>query len=383
MKKIWIVPAAVVLASVVTVSFTYRETKSEETSITQETPENEEATEEMAAPDVDGTEDALDENGDALSSEEVSDESGRVDASQPVTRGARIAVVSKCTKGEFWNKIQEGMEAALQDVNDAYGFSKDDKLTMTFEGPKDEKDVETQINTLDAVVAENPNVLCMSASDMESCTAQLESAHENGIPVVVFDSMLEDMNLVSAYRSTDNYNAGATAAEKMAEALNGSGNVVIFSAQEKSSTVRDRIRGFQDTIKSHDGITITDILYEDQVEDINASISEYMEQTDNLAGVYCTNYVVAEAYLAVAPEENAPVLIGTDGSSAQIDAIRDGREYGTVSQNPYEMGYTTMLTAVDLLKLPGTVSIEQEELLPVAWLDASNVEDEANSAYRY
>ena len=65
---------------------------------------------------------------------------------------------------------------------------KDDQITMTFEGPDNEEDVETQINTMDAVIAENPDVLCISASDMDSCEAQLEAAKENGIPVIAFDS---------------------------------------------------------------------------------------------------------------------------------------------------------------------------------------------------
>ena len=75
---------------------------------------------------------------------------------------------------------------------------------MTFEGPDNEEDVETQINTIDAVIAENPDVLCISASDMDSCEAQLEAAKENGIPVIAFDSNVAEKKLVKAYRGTDN-----------------------------------------------------------------------------------------------------------------------------------------------------------------------------------
>ena len=111
-----------------------------------------------------------------------------IDDTLSIEEGARIAVVSKSKKGEFWNKVKEGMEAAVKDVNEAYGFKKDKQITMTFEGPDDEEDVESQINTLDAVIAENPSVVCLSAGDMDSCQAQLEAAKENGIPVVAFDS---------------------------------------------------------------------------------------------------------------------------------------------------------------------------------------------------
>lgn len=81
-----------------------------------------------------------------------------------------------------WDKVKEGWQAADQGCERAYGFKKDDQITMTFEGPDNEEDVESQINTLDAVIAENPSVVCLSAGDMESCQAQLEAAKENGIP---------------------------------------------------------------------------------------------------------------------------------------------------------------------------------------------------------
>ena len=94
-----------------------------------------------------------------------------IDTSITLGAGSRIAVVSKATDGEYWKLVHRGMEDAVKDINTAYDFSSDDAVTMTFEGPSDEQDVETQINTLDAVIAENPTVLCMSAGDIESCQA--------------------------------------------------------------------------------------------------------------------------------------------------------------------------------------------------------------------
>ncbi len=185
-----------------------------------------------------------------------------------VEAGSRIAVVSKNTEGQFWERLQAGMSDAVKAVNEAYGFSKEDAVTMTFEGPDDEREVETQINTLDAVIAENPAVLCLSAGDMESCQAQLETAAENGIPVVVFDSNVADTELVSAFRSTDNEKAGEMAAEKLAEALNGSGKIAVFSAQEKTASIQDIIRGFQKMIAESEVIEVEENIYQDSVEDM-------------------------------------------------------------------------------------------------------------------
>ena len=133
------------------------------------------------------------------SSEETELET-QIDTSAPVTAGSRIAVVSKSVDGEFWKAIRTGMEDAVNDVNAAYGYTSDDQITMTFEGASNEQDVEKQINTLDAVIAENPTVLCLSAGDEDSCQAQIEAAKENGISVVAFDSNVTDSDMIAAFK---------------------------------------------------------------------------------------------------------------------------------------------------------------------------------------
>ena len=124
-----------------------------------------------------------DSEAEAVKEEDESPLIPEIDTDIKIHAGSRIAVVSKCVKGEYWKMVKKGMEDAVKEINKAYGYKKDDQITMTFEGPDNEEDVETQINTIDAVIAENPDVLCISASDMDSCEAQLEAAKENGIPI--------------------------------------------------------------------------------------------------------------------------------------------------------------------------------------------------------
>ena len=161
-----------------------------------------------------------------------------IDTSIPIQAGARIAVVSKNTRGEFWDMVRKGMEDAVKAVNVAYGYEKDEQITMTFEGPDDEQKVEEQINIIDAVIAENPDVLCLSVGDMNSCQAQLEAAKENGIPVVMFDSNVSDAKLIKAFRATNNVRVGEIAAYRLARVLGKMGKVAVFSAQEKTESAK-------------------------------------------------------------------------------------------------------------------------------------------------
>ena len=294
-------------------------------------------------------------------------------------------MVSKSVKGEYWKMVKKGMEDAVKAINDAYGFKKDDQITMTFEGPDNEEDVESQINTIDAVIAENPDVLCISASDMDSCQAQLEAAKENEIPVVAFDSNVSEKKLVKAYRGTDNVQVGKMAAYQLGSALGKMGKVAVFSAQQKTKSVQDRVDGFMNNIQKYGDIEVVEVIYSDQVDDMETAMKEVLDKYPALDGVFCTNADVTELYLGLEKSDagDAPALVGVDATTKQQEAIRNGEEIGCVSQQSYAMGYQTIWTAAETTAPKKSVTIEKNLLLNPAWIDSESVDDPDSSAYLY
>ena len=326
-----------------------------------------------------------DSEAEAVEDEDNSPLIPEIDTDVEIQAGARIAVVSKSTKGEYWKQVKKGMEDAVKAINDAYSFKKDDQITMTFEGPDNEEDVESQINTIDAVLAENPDVLCISAGDMDSCQAQLETAKENGIPVVAFDSNVSEKKLIKAYRGTDNFQVGKMAAYELGRSIGKVGRVAVFSAQEKTKSVQDRVSGFLNNIGNYGDIEVVEIIYSDQVDDMKTAMQETLDKYPELDGVFCTNEDVADMYLGLDKGENTPVMVGVDATSVQQKAISDGQELGTVSQDPYDIGYQTIIAAARAMSTDPAqaASVEKNVLLEPKWIDASNIDDASNGNYLY
>lgn len=308
-----------------------------------------------------------------------------IDTELKIQAGARIAVVSKSTKGEYWRLVKKGMEDAVTAVNEAYDLKKEDAITMTFEGSEDEEDVETQINIIDAVIAENPDVLCISAGDMDSCLAQLEAAKENGIPVVAFDSNVSEKKLIRAYRGTDNVQVGKMAAYRLGSTIGKMGRVAVFSAQQKTKSIQDRVEGFLNNIEKYGDIEVVEVIYSDQVEDMTAAMQEVLERYPELDGVFCTNADVTELYLKMEKNEDvdAPVLVGVDATTMQQEAIRNGEEIGCVSQQPYAIGYQTMWAAIQSTAPKKSVTMEKDVLLNPAWIQEDCLDDPNYSSYLY
>ena len=299
-----------------------------------------------------------------------------IDTSVRIKDSLSIAVVGKSKKGAYWKKLRSGMKQAVEDINAAYGFDKSKQITITYEGPDEAADVENQINILDAVLSENPDVLCLAAIDRESCLAQLETAAENNIPVVTFDSKVENSDLVAAYRAVDNRRIGEIGAYRLAVAIGKMGKVAVFSGSSKDQNNSIRVKGFLDYISAYGDIEVVEVVSLDEVEDMAGAMRSVLEQNPTLIGVFCTDAEVSELYLNLPKDEtrDAVAMIGVEATTRQQEAVRKGEEIGLVAFDPFNLGYQTVWAAVCAASHMNAEELPGQVLLSPAWINRYNID---------
>lgn len=295
--------------------------------------------------------------------------------------GSHIAVVVKSTKNGFWTSVKRGMDAAVADLNEKLGYKGDDKIKLTFEGPSDETDVEDQINIIDAVLGENPDVLCLSAIDMDSCQAQLEAAEENGIPVIVLDSGVKTGN-VNATCVVDNYQAGVQAAVKLADTIGGSEKIAVMTHVESAQNCQEREQGFTETIaEKYPDIEIVNISHQNEETSVSEMAESVLKLFPDVKGYFCTNENVSGDVLdAISASGKEVAVVGIDAGKKQKDAIKSGKEVGVLVQNAYGMGYATVVAAARAV-----LGMENDESINpgMEWIDSENISDERYANYLY
>lgn len=313
--------------------------------------------------------------------QEASAQVSGLDLSLPVEKGSRIAVVAKSLKDDYWKEVREGMREAVNQINEAYGYEGDERVTLTFEGPDNEADASDQINIIDAVLAENPTVLCLSAVDADSCAAQVQTAHENGIPVITFDSGLNNSS-VDGVSGSDNAQIGKTAAEKMAEAMGNQGEVAIIAHSEMGQSSQERVRGFQETMENVSGIKVLDPVYDNSSKNLSDMVNELLSGNEELSGIFCTNGEVADTVLdcVKASGKSGITIVGVDGTAAQQEAVSAGQELGFVAQNPYEIGYQTVVQAVKTA-FGNDKEDNLQKQIETQWIDEENLGDFGDTGY--
>lgn len=287
--------------------------------------------------------------------------------------GSYISIIGRNADDSFWNEVEAGAEQAVADLNKMLGYKGNDQIKLAYNAPDIRDDVDEQINILDEELSRYPIAIGIAAIDTSACSLQFDLAAENSIPIVTFDSGSDYPN-VASHISTNNLEAAATAATKLAHAIGEAGEIAIFVQDSVSMTANERLQGFQDTLaKDYPEISIVNVYRMDELSTVAESIAaeknlalaegepeidpssitqeavvQYiLEKNPNLKGIYATNLDTTQlvANVVTASERTDLKIVGFDGGEEQLKLIEDGVVEGLVLQNPFGMGYATVVAA--------------------------------------
>lgn len=283
-----------------------------------------------------------------------------------------IALISKGFQHQFWQAVKAGADKAAADLG----------VTVTFEGPDSETQVDRQIDMLAAALAKKPAAIGFAALDSQAAIPLLQQAQEAKIPVIAFDSGV-DSDIPLATAATDNIAAAALAADKMGELIGGEGKIALVVHDQTSRTGVDRRDGFVNEIKAkYPKIEIVSIEYGDGDHLKSTEITKAILQANpDLKGIFGSNEGSAIGVAnGVKEMDRKVVVIGYDSGAQQKQAIRDGLMAGAITQNPVGIGYKTVEAAVKAIK---GEKVEKKIDTGFYWYDKSNMDKPEIAAVLY
>ncbi len=285
-----------------------------------------------------------------------------------------IPIVSKGFQHQFWQAVKKGAEQEAAKEN----------VTVNFEGPAAETQVDQQMDMLQAEYDKHPAAICFAALDSKAAVPLLQKFKDAKIPVIGFDSGV-DSDIPVTTAATDNIAAAGTAADKLAAAIGGSGKVGLIVHDQTSRTGIDRRDGFLKEMKAkYPNIQIIGPQYGagDQLK--SADLAKAMIQANpDIKGFFGSNEGSAIGVINAVKELNKSgkiVVVGYDSGQAQIDAINSGLMLGAITQNPIGIGEQCVKAAVKAIKgesQPKTIDTG------FFWYDKSNINDPQIQAVLY
>lgn len=265
-----------------------------------------------------------------------------------------VAVIPKGTLHDFWKSIHAGAIKAEREL---------DNVEIIWKGPAREDDREQQIQVVENFVNRGVDAIVLAPLDRVALVQPVQRAIKKGIPVVIIDSAL-DYDDVASFVSTDNYNGGAIAARHMAKLLDEQGNVVVLRYHVGSASTEQREKGFLETLANE--FPKIKVISDEQYA--GATREGAIEKAENLAtrlgdqihGWFCPCEPVT--YGTVVALRNRGLIgkikiIGFDATPEIVDSLRKNEIQGLILQDPVNMGYLGVKTAIQ--KLQGE-SIEKQ-----------------------
>jgi len=210
-----------------------------------------------------------------------------------------------------------------------------------------EMDPAKQASQIEDFVARRVAAILAAPCDSNAIVPSLAGPERAGIPVFTADIAAHGGKVVS-HVASDNVQGGRLAGETLAALLGGTGKVAIIDHPTVAS-VQDRVRGFEDALRKHPGITIVARPSSDgQRAKATQVMEDLLQAHRDLRGVFGINddsALGATSVLEAAGRKDI-VVVGYDATDEAQTAIRSGGPLkADVIQYPRRIGEK----AIDLI----------------------------------
>jgi len=252
-----------------------------------------------------------------------------------------IVYVTPLLASDVWLVSKEGFDAAAADM----GFTGD------WVGPAN-IDVDSMIKQMEIAIAEGADGIITCGLNPEAMVNIMNQADAADIPVVLVNAGSEMEAPYFAYIGTNGNTLGSMAAEEVVKKMGDEEPHVIYVGSTiTNSSVIDTTNGYKSVFEGIKGYQ------ELSLEENNDDVATSVDLWQNLFMTYpdvnvCANVSPAGAVGAAQVATEMGILdkvtiMSIDDTQEILDLIRDGKVYGTMSQNYYRMGYQAAQWIVD------------------------------------
>ena len=260
----------------------------------------------------------------------------------------RIAVIPKGTTHIFWKSVHAGAEKAGKELGN---------VDVLWKGPQLEDDRDGQIAVVQDFVTNKVDGICVAPLDKQALIGPVHEAVDAGVPVVIFDSALQDESKIVSYVATDNWKGGQLAARQMAAALSGNGNVIVLRYNQGSESTEQRENAFLETlakefpeIKVISSEQYAGTTQEGSLTKATEVLNKFKDEVNGIFAVCEPNAAGILRALHETELAGKVKLIAFDPSEDLIRAMEAGTCHGIVLQDPVSMGYQSVKAIVSKIR---------------------------------
>jgi ribose transport system substrate-binding protein len=251
-------------------------------------------------------------------------------APRPHEPNETYVLVAANTRIPYWQAALAGLRRAGREM----------QVRVEMAGPA-RYDPKAEREELQNTIAEKPSGILVSAADPNLLSPDIDSALQQGIPVITIDADAPGSKRLF-FIGSDNYAIGRLGGELLVKLLGGKGNVVIFS-YPRQHNLTERQQGYQSVFETHPGIKVT------QAVDIQGdpaiaytTAKQLLTSKAPVDAFVCLEAVACPEVGEVVSETNMTgkvTIMAMDTDQRTLKWIQQGLVSATIAQKSYTMAY--------------------------------------------
>ncbi|HYJ57302.1 MAG TPA: substrate-binding domain-containing protein [Mycobacterium sp.] len=276
-----------------------------------------------------------------------------------------IAMITHEVPGDsFWDLIRKGAETAAKKDNIELRYSNDP------EAPN-------QANLVQSAVDSDVDGIAVTLAKPDAMKAAVAAAEAKGIPIVAFNSGLEDWQAmgVKEYFGQDEFIAGQAAGKRLTE--DGATKAICVIQEQGHVGLEARCAGVKETFPATETLNVNG----KDMPSVESTITAKLQQDPSIDMVVTLGAPFALTAVQSAKNAGSTTKVGTfDTNAALVDAIQGGTVQWAIDQQPYLQGYL----AIDGLWLyvnnKNLIGGGEPTLTGPSFIDKSNIDAVAELA---
>jgi ribose transport system substrate-binding protein len=259
----------------------------------------------------------------------------------------KIMIVTQRLDIEYWKIFESGAEKALQD------FNLDGKVIA----PESIYPISNQPNMLKKVLNQQPDALIVAPIDEEVTIPVLMEFMKRNIPVLFVSRDIE-WEYKTAFIGPDHYALGEMSGKLLGSMLQPGDQVAIIFGLADDQAMIDRTNGAKKVLENIGIEVVAERSGYDELANPTPVIGSILQSYPNIKGVIATSDRLALEALGTLEEEGLKIpVIGTDGIIEMTEFVGSGKVAATIAQNPYDMGYLSVVQAQKAIEGDSTEKI--------------------------
>ena len=186
--------------------------------------------------------------------------------------------------------------------------------------------------------------ILLAVTDPALLKDSIDKAVAAGVPVITIDSDAPASKRLF-FIGTNNYQAGFTGGQRLAQELKGKGNVVIFTMPSQAN-LQERQRGYKDALDRSPNIKITRVvdIQGDPRITFDTTTQIIGKEKDKVDAFVCLEAQSGKEVAGLLDRYNVKgkIVMAMDTDPETLDWIQKGGIAATIAQKPYTMAYVGM-----------------------------------------